>query len=58
MLEIEESGIGEEQFEKLKADLQSGDALEVVCIVSKSCGTIERIRFFIGEEGFLRRSLL
>lgn len=54
----DEDDIGESEFFRLRDDLLSGCATEVVCIVPRKNGVIDRIRFFADEQGFLRRSLL
>lgn len=57
-IDVDEDSIGEESFRVLLDDLLKGDALEVVCIVPRSSGSIDRIRFFTDDQGLLRRSLL
>lgn len=54
----DESNIGEIAFRRLLSDLISGDAIEAVCIVPRKDGSIDRVRFFIDDQGLLRRSLL
>lgn len=55
---IDDDQLGEFGFSKLREDLLSGDALEMICIIPRENGSVDRFRFFTDDQGILRRSLL